>query len=372
MTVSGASFEDERGGNVIRLVDRATADAQVDVAAHLALEAAGLGAWEIVPVTGESRWSTRAKVLLGFRADEQITYEQFLRAMRPADRLRCIEAFLRVIEPHGDAEFRVEVCVAKGRSRWLALAGATYIDHRAAVRLVGTIHEVTAEKLQQIRLAELRHDLRGPLQGIVIGAELARKSQAPKAAELLSRIGAMATRADRMLDGLVEGPRSGGAREPRPAPMALSDVCAEVIEEMLLAHGDREIRLHASSPCRGEWDRDSLFRLVRNLVCNAVQHGDPAAPVDVTLAEAGRCAALSVASRGRPIPSSVRQRFRDPLRSERWQRDGHGLGLHIVHEIALEHGGSSELISDETGTVVRVKLPKRRPARRRGRGAPPS
>ena len=55
-----------------------------------------------------------------------------------------------------------------------------------------------------------------------------------------------------------------------------------------------------------------------------------------------------------------RERLADPLRSERWQRDGHGLGLHIAHEIVLEHAGSMEVMSDGLRTVVRVRLPKRR------------
>jgi PAS domain-containing protein len=145
MTELEASFGDDRNGNVIELFGRVTPDPRAEVAAHLALEAAGLGAWEIVPVTNQSRWSPRAKVLLGFREDEEVTYEHFLGSLRAADRLRCIEAFLRVIQPQGDPAFRIDVHVGKEASRWLALTGSAYIDDSAAVRLVGTIQDVTAE-----------------------------------------------------------------------------------------------------------------------------------------------------------------------------------------------------------------------------------
>ena len=145
MTEVETSFEDDRNGKVIPLFGRVTRDAGADVAAHLALDAAGLGAWEIVPVTGESRWSPRAKVLLGFRADEEVTYEQFLRSLRAGDRLRCVEAFLRVIQPQGEAAFRIDVQIGKEASRRLALTGAAYIDDTAAVRLVGTIRDLAAD-----------------------------------------------------------------------------------------------------------------------------------------------------------------------------------------------------------------------------------
>src|SRR5207253_2761832 len=172
------------------------ASANVELAAHLAVEAAGLGAWDIAPATREARWSARAKLLLGFSTDEQVTLEQFARALKPADRDRLVEGFLRVIEPDRDSSFHVELSLASDATRWLALAGAAYVDDDATVHLVGTIEDITAEKLRQIRLAGLRHDLRGQLHNIALAAELAgRNLPAPKATELLSRLEAMANRA---------------------------------------------------------------------------------------------------------------------------------------------------------------------------------
>ena len=51
------------------------ASANVELAAHLAVEAAGIGAWDIAPTTREARWSARAKLLLGFSTEEQVTLE---------------------------------------------------------------------------------------------------------------------------------------------------------------------------------------------------------------------------------------------------------------------------------------------------------
>src|SRR5207302_566354 len=46
------------------------ASANVELAAHLAVEAAGIGAWDIAPTTREARWSARAKWLLGFSIED--------------------------------------------------------------------------------------------------------------------------------------------------------------------------------------------------------------------------------------------------------------------------------------------------------------
>ena len=334
------------------------ASANVELAAHLAIEAAGIGAWDIAPATQEARWSERAKLLLGFSTDEQVTLEQFARALRPADRDRLVEAFLRVIEPDGDSSFRVELFLAGAGTRWLALSGTSYVGDDATVHVVGTIEDITAEKLRQIRLAGLRHEIRGQLHDMALAAELAgRNVPAAKATELLSRVKAMVNRADRMLDQLLpDDPSEYEALPLRRTAMALADVCAEVIADVGLMHGDRKVGLHAASPCRGEWDRDRLFQLVRNLVVNADEHGDPDAPIQVALAEDLRFAVLTVENRG--TPPVAPEEILDPLRSNRWKRDGRGLGLHIAKQIAAEHGGSFELITDDQRTVVRVKLPK--------------
>jgi phosphoserine phosphatase RsbU/P len=339
------------------------AAANLDLAAHFALEVAGIGAWDIVPATREARWSARAKLLLGFSPDEQVTLEQCARALKPADRDRLSEASLRVIEPDGDSSFHVELSLAGDGTRWLALAGAAYVDGDARVHLVGTIKDVTAEKLRQIRLAELRHDVRGQLHGMALAAELVRNRPAAEATELLSRVNAMAKRAERMLDQLLPAAPSEDDPLPlRPTGMALADVCAAVIADLGLAHRGRKVGFHAASACRGEWDRDRLYQLVRNLVVNAVEHGEPDSPIEVALAEDVRFAVLTVENRG--TAPSEREEILDPLRSNRWKRDGRGLGLHIVKQIAAEHGGSFELITDDQRTLVRVKLPKRVATRR--------
>jgi signal transduction histidine kinase len=262
-----------------------------------------------------------------------------------------------VIEPDGNSSFYLELSLAGAATRRLALAGAAYVDENATVHLVGTIEDVTAEKLREIRLAGLRHDIRGQLHNIALAIQVARNLPAAKATELLSRVEAMAKRADRMLDEVLPAdPFEPEALLPRRTAMALADVCAEVIADLGLAHRDRKVGFHAASPCFGKWDRDRLFQLVRNLVVNADEHGDPDAPIQVALMEDLHFAVLTVVNRG--TPAMVPEEIPDPLRSNRWKRDGRGLGLHIVKQIAAEHGGSFELITDDQSTVVRVKLPK--------------
>jgi signal transduction histidine kinase len=326
---------------------------------------APLGAWEILPATEESRWSERAKELLGFSGHDEVTYDRFLSTMQASDRVRCIEAFLRAIEPDGDATFRVEYPLYADASRWVALTGGAFVDDRPSVRLVGTIQDVSAEKMRNARLAELRHDLRAPLHGICIAAELMRGASTSDAADLALRIRSMAQRAARMVDRLVgAASRDEGTLPLRSEPLSLSELCADVVAEVLLSHRDRSVRVDAPTACCGEWDGDRLFQMVRNLVWNAVEHGDPRSPAIVSLAENARHVLLTVANAGKPIPAAVRDRLLDPTAP---RRNGRGFGLVIVHEIVAAHAGAIELSSDDARTLVRVRLPKRRLGEERSR-----
>jgi sigma-B regulation protein RsbU (phosphoserine phosphatase) len=119
------------------------------------------------------------------------------------------------------------------------------------------------------------------------------------------------------------------------------------------------IELECWDEAPGEWDRDRLLQLTRNLLSNALGHGAADEPVVVSVIDCREDALLSVFNRGQPIPDPLRQHLFDPA----WSGDR--LGLYIVEEIVRAHGGRIELTSDDSATVFHVWLPKTR-----GSGAP--
>ncbi|HSM21351.1 MAG TPA: ATP-binding protein, partial [Rubrivivax sp.] len=104
-----------------------------------------------------------------------------------------------------------------------------------------------------------------------------------------------------------------------------------------------------------------------NLLSNAVQHGSRKSPV--TLTALGELAAivLKVGNSGDPIPSDKLQAIFEPLvqapnaSSEVHERSktSLGLGLFIVREIVLAHGGTISVESSSAaGTVFTIRLPR--------------
>ncbi|MDB4945440.1 MAG: sensor histidine kinase [Labilithrix sp.] len=222
-------------------------------------------------------------------------------------------------------------------------------------------------------LGILSHDLRNPLSAITMALGLVLddpqlRGPTHRAAE---RAAASAGRMVRMLRDLFDYARTQHDAKLllEPAPCDASVLAREVVEDLRLASPGRVIELDAEPSVRGRWDRERLAQLLSHLIGNALQHGDPDAPVRVSLGAEGGLH-VRVESRGEPIPVALRGSLFAPF--ERGtagpSRNGNlGLGLYIVREIARAHGGDAELTaSNPEATTFTVRLPKAVPARAHG------
>jgi len=91
-------------------------------------------------------------------------------------------------------------------------------------------------------------------------------------------------------------------------------------------------------------DRTLLWRMVGNLVENAIRYNRPGGAVAVTAATEGGEAVVRIENSGPLIDPTVVaelfEPFRRGARDRRGQPSGHGLGLAIVRSVAAVHGGS--------------------------------
>lgn len=231
--------------------------------------------------------------------------------------------------------------------------------------------ERSAELGRQVQFAEMlvgivSHDLRNPLNVIHLNAALlARSPLAPDLARCIQRIqdsSDMGLRLIRDLLDFTQARLAGGIPVVR-RPGDMFELVRHVIEEARAAHPQREIVLRATGNGQGDWDSDRVAQLVSNLLSNALVYGSDQAPITVSVEGDDGNVALSVHNEGESIPSEVQEALFEPLR----QGDSRagvpsrniGLGLYIVRQIALAHGGTVECRSHEgRGTTFRVVLPR--------------
>jgi signal transduction histidine kinase len=214
-------------------------------------------------------------------------------------------------------------------------------------------------------LGVVSHDLRNPLNAILLSANALLRSGAleERQERTVARIARSASGMERMIRDLLDFTRVrlGGGFPLQPEPMHLDRLCAEVLEELEAAHPARALRSELRGGPAGAWDRHRLAQLVSNLVGNALQYSPEHSPVTVATRPDGEHMVLEVHNLGTPIPPEVLPHLFEPFRRGSGApagRQGLGLGLYIVQEIAHAHGGTVAVRSSEPeGTRFTVRLP---------------
>lgn len=222
-------------------------------------------------------------------------------------------------------------------------------------------------------LAVLGHDLRGPLSTIsacldILGREGATPAQIAKATRIGKR-GISVTK--ELIDELLEYTRTrlGKGIAIDPKPVDLSAWCRETFDEITAANPGRAMTAAIASNIHLSVDAPRIRQVLDNLLRNALQHGNPAFPVELVVRQHRNQAELAVRNHGVPIPPKALQVIFNPLVQIASEKQGVkqpssslGLGLFIAREIATGHGGTIAVKSSaEKGTIFTVRLPLERP-----------
>ncbi len=226
------------------------------------------------------------------------------------------------------------------------------------------------DRSRQMFLAILGHDLRAPLNAIMLGATvLSQKGNVADSSDTASQIARSAASMGGMIADLLDFTSSGlGAAMPvSPAALDWNRLCRDVVSEVRAAYPTRTVRFESNGQVTAQGDAARLRQMVSNLLGNALQHGAPDGPVDLHVTADGDALGLAVRNVGKPIPPELLATIFDPLvrdtspEAQKQRRPGSiGLGLHIAREVATAHGGDIDVKSSaDVGTVFTVTLPRR-------------
>mgnify|MGYP006268368915 FL=1 len=264
----------------------------------------------------------------------------------------------------GDLEERMRV---RGEDELARLATAF---NSMATNIRQQIRQLEAlSKVQRRFVADVSHELRTPLTTIRMAADVIAENlegldpTTRRAAELL---GEQLDRFEALLGELIEISRFDSGQAVLDAePVDLLLVLDRVLETTAPLAAAKGSAVSLSVPdmaCTAEMDAMRVERIVRNLVVNALEHGE-GQPVEVAVGCDTDAVAVSVRDHGvglRPGESSlVFNRFwrSDPSRAR--TVGGTGLGLSISLEDARLHGGWLEAWGmPARGAVFRLTLPR--------------
>lgn len=222
-----------------------------------------------------------------------------------------------------------------------------------------------AERNRREFTANVSHELKTPLQGIIGSAELLENGMV-KQEDVPRFVGHIRAEAQRLvtligdiirLSQLDEG-------EPMPAePVELLAVAREVAENLRSAAKTRNVTVEVTgTPATVSGVRRLLYEIVLNLCDNAIKYNTEGGRVEVEVAQDGGTAAVTVRDTGIGIPpehqSRVFERFYRVDKSHSKASGGTGLGLSIVKHAVQYHHGVIRLKSEVgKGTEIRVTFP---------------
>ncbi|CAN7361540.1 sensor histidine kinase [Acidovorax sp. LjRoot129] len=218
-------------------------------------------------------------------------------------------------------------------------------------------------------LAVLGHDLRNPLGALSACLRMLElKSETGAKERALSVAKRSIGSINEMVTSLLEYTRTrlGRGIDVQPKPGDFAALCREAFDEVCTAYPERSMRAEIPGKLLHTFDAPRMRQVLTNLLSNAVNHGDAAFPVLLTVTSNTEHVTTVVINQGKPIPPDALQVIFNPLvqvaaqQSEPHERPASslGLGLYIAREIVAGHGGIIVVTSSaEEGTAFSVSLP---------------
>jgi two-component system, sensor histidine kinase and response regulator len=217
--------------------------------------------------------------------------------------------------------------------------------------------------LNEQLLAIVGHDLRDPLNVILMSAELLAGGSDASVRKTAGRLSTAGGRMRSILDELFDLARArlGGGIPLTRQVVDLAAVTHKAVAEVQATHPDRAIDLRSEGDVHGHWDGGRLERVFANLIGNAVTHGALAEHITVQLRGQPDDVAVSVHNGGH-VPPDILPNLFEPFHARKGMRprgQGLGLGLYIAQQIVIGHGGTIEVRSTPSeGTTFRFTLPR--------------
>ncbi len=296
-----------------------------------------------------------------FGADGACVGKDFLTVDRGVELTGAIEAALR----DGHSEIRAQ----RGTQLWqfdLSRTGEAGAEAGTVILAFDITEQERAELSRREFTANVSHELKTPLQGIIGSAELIENGMV-KPEDLPRFVGHIRKEAQRLVtligDIIRLSQLDEGVELPRE-PVDLRALAQEVARDLDSAAKQKNVTVSVEGDeVRVAGVRRLLYETVYNLCDNAIQYNVDGGSVTLRTEKAGQEARITVADTGIGIPQDAQarvfERFYRVDKSHSKASGGTGLGLSIVKHAVQYHNGKIALQSTPGhGTSITVTIPK--------------
>lgn len=335
---------------------------------------AHVGSWAWDMRTGRVAWSDELYRILGIDSKEQATFERFIEAIHPDDRMSVQE--LAAHAATGTLAERADYRVVRSDGSVREISGLAQIFRDAngvPQRMVGVAMDVTEMRMLEADLRQkhkmealgrlaggLAHDFNNLLTVILLNVTALKRTAAGASRELQQIDDAAASAAALATQLLAFSRRS--PRMPRPLDMNVVGALAVDMIQRLISENVHTTFVPSTSAATFVADESQIHQVFLNLALNArdamPKGGELRIEVAIVERSNGRFVRTSVHDTGSGMDAPTRARVFEPFFTTKEAGKGTGLGLAIVFGIVADSGGFLEVESEpERGSTFRVYLP---------------
>jgi signal transduction histidine kinase len=226
----------------------------------------------------------------------------------------------------------------------------------------------TTEKQRRRFVSDASHELKTPLASIRLLSDSIVQNDGMDTEtirEFASDIGNEAERLQRTTEKLLDLSRLDDDVQVAPEPVDVKQTIMDAVSSLSPVAAERRVTIDCDleDGCVIMATADDLYHIVFNLIENAVKYNVPDGSVHVTADADDTSVTLTVEDTGIGIPEADRlnifSRFYRVDKARSREAGGSGLGLSIVHDAVLAHGGSITVGANKPqGSVFIVTFPR--------------
>ncbi len=357
---------------------------------NLAKRAAGLGLYDRDLTSDMLYWDDHSRELLGFSADEEITYEKFEACVHPEDREMRRAVLLQALDAESNGQYQTEFRILRkndGALRWISSAGQINYESGRPVRLLGLMRDVTGVKAlehqsnwrrnqievmvkQQIAVhtaTAIAHEINQPLTAISAYSEVALhslKNNSINSENLNRALEGCVREAQRAGDTLHELMNYLNQRELVVEPTDINQLIKASIE---IAKKDGysgfnpSLNLEKKLPlvtCCPLQVQKVILNLLHNAIDAVQESGITQTNINIKSQknEQGNMVLITIQDNGPGFDKKISERAFQPFFTTK--RKGIGMGLAISRSLIEANGGA--LWHDpnaQTGAIIHFTLP---------------
>lgn len=225
--------------------------------------------------------------------------------------------------------------------------------------------ELDADKARFLR--HISHELKTPLaslhEGVAVLGDGVAGSLNTDQAEVVRILQGNTQALQQQIEALLRfNAAAFEARQLRREPTDMRALVESQVEAQRLRWQTHQLDVQVEGPAvELPVDREKMASAFGNLLSNAIRFSPPGGQIRLALSTGAGRVQIDVQDQGPGVAPGDRDRIFEPFyRGERQPADavkGTGIGLSIVHEYILAHGGRIALLPDGPGAHFRIELP---------------